>query len=84
MVLQNNAALKQSPIYNMKNNTERSNETDSADIRCFCKKHAAEYINSGGNILKRLSYGRATLDKCDKCEHLGFDFILIKKKDNYR
>ncbi len=84
MVLQNSAALKQSPIYNMKNNTERSIGTNSADIRCFCKKHAAEYINSGSYILKRLNYGRATLDKCDKCDRLGFDFILIKKKDNCR
>ena len=47
MVLQNIATLNQSPIYNMKSNTERSNENDSEDIRCFCKKHAAEYINSG-------------------------------------
>lgn len=84
MLLQNIATLNQSPIYNMKNNTKRSNGTDSADIRCFCKKHAAEYINSGSYILKRLSYGRAILDKCDKCDRLGFDFILIKKKDNCR
>ena len=68
----------------MKNNTERSLENDSADIRCFCKKHAAEYINTGSYILKRLIYGRATLDKCDKCDRLGFDFILIEKKDDYR
>lgn len=81
MLLQNIATLNQSPIYNMKNNTERSNGTDSADIRCFCKKHAAEYINSGSYILKRLNYGRAILDKCDR---LGFDFILIEKKDDYR
>lgn len=81
MVLQNSAALKQSPIYNMKNNTERSIGTN---IRCFCKKHAAEYINSGSCILKRLYYGRTTLDKCDKCDRLGFDFILIEKKDDYR
>lgn len=68
----------------MKNNTERSLENDSADIRCFCKKHAAEYINSGSYILKWLNYGRAILDKCDKCDRLGFDFILIEKKDNCR
>ena len=66
----------------MKNNIERSTENDSADIRCFCKKHAAEYINSGSYILKRLNYGRAILDKCDKCDRLGFDFILMEKKDN--
>ena len=68
----------------MKNITARSIETDSADIRCFCKKHAAEYINSGSYILKRFNYGRATLDKCDKCDCLGFDFILIEKKDYSR
>ena len=56
----------------------------SEDIRCFCKKHAAEYINSGSYILKRFNYGRATLDKCDKCGRLGFDFILIEKKDYSR
>ena len=81
MVLQNIATLNQSPIYNMKNNTERCIGTN---IRCFCKKHAAEYINSGSYILKRLNYGRAILDKCDKCDRLGFDFILIEKKDDYR
>ena len=84
MVLQNNATLKQSPIYNMIDNTAHKTVNDSADIRCFCKKHAAEYINLGSYILNRLNYGRATLDKCDKCDHLGFDFILIEKKDNCR
>ena len=84
MVLQNIATLNQSPIYNMKSNTERSIETDSADTRCFCKKHAAEYINSGSYILKRLNYERTTLDKCDKCDRLGFNFILIEKKDYSR
>ena len=62
MVLQNIATLNQSPIYNIKSNTERSTENDSADIRCFCKKHAAEYINTGSYILKRLNYGRSILD----------------------
>ena len=81
MVLQNIATLNQSPIYKMKSNTERSNENDSEDIRCFCKKHAAEYINSGSYILKRFNYGRATLDKCDKCGRLGFDFVLIEKNN---
>ncbi len=81
MVLQNIATLNQSPIYNMKSNTERSNENDSEDIRCFCKKHAAEYINSGNYILKRLNCGRAILDKCDKCDCLGFEFILIEKNN---
>lgn len=84
MVLQNIATLNQSPIYNMKSNTERSNENDSEDIRCVCKKHAAEYINSGSYILKRLNYERTTLDKCDKCDRLGFNFILIEKKDYSR
>ena len=84
MVLQNISSLNQSPIFNMKNNAERRPENDSADIRCFCKKHAAEYINSGSYILKRLNYGRAILDKCDKCDRLGFDFILIEKKDYSR
>ena len=81
MVLQNIATLNQSPIYNMKNNTERSIGTDSADIRCFCKKHAAEYINSGRYTFKLLSFGRATLDKCDKCDRLGFDFVLTEKNN---
>ncbi len=84
MVLQNTATLNQSPIYNMIDNTARKTEKDSADIRCFCKKHAAEYINSGSYILKTLNYGRAILDKCDKCDRLGFDFILTKKKDDCR
>ena len=68
----------------MKNNIERSTENDLADIRCFRKKHATEYINTGSYILKRLNYGRAILDKCDKCDRLGFDFILIEKKDYSR
>ena len=84
MVLQNIATLNQSPIYNMIDNTARKTENESADIRCFCQTHAAEYINSGSFILKQLNYGRVTLDKCDKCDRLGFDFILIKKKDNCR
>lgn len=64
----------------MKNNIERSPENDSADIRCFCKKHAAEHINSGSYILKRINRGRRKLDMCDKCDCLGFDYNLVDRK----
>ena len=78
MILQ----IMKSPAKDEKIQTQEKRKPQ--DIRCFCKKHASEYINTGNYILKRLSYGRATLDKCDKCDRLGFDFILIEKKDNCR
>lgn len=64
--------------------TKHRKKRKPQDIRCFCQTHAAEYFNSGSYILKRFNYGRATLDKCDKCGRLGFDFILIEKKDYSR
>ena len=81
MIGQNIAIMNQSPVCIMKSKSTQKQEVDAPDIRCFCKKHAAEYINSGSYILKRLNYGRAILDKCDR---LGFGFILIKKKDDCR
>ena len=65
----------------MKNNKSHRKEHDPPDIRCFCKKHAAEYTNSGSFILKRLDYSQPVMDKCDKCDRLGFDFIIITKKN---
>lgn len=65
----------------MKNNKKHRKEHDPPDIRCFCKKHAAEYTNSGSFILKRLDYSQPVMDKCDKCDRLGFDFIIITKKN---
>lgn len=50
------------------------------DIRCFCQTHAAEYFNSGSYILKRLNRGGCKLDKCDKCDRLGFDYNLVDRK----
>ena len=61
--------------------TKHRKKRKSQDIRCFCQTHAAEYFNSGSYILKRINYRRRKLDKCDKCDRLGFDFILIEKKD---
>lgn len=80
MIRQNIATMNQSPVYMMKSKSTQKQVIEAPDIRCFCKKHAAEYINSGSYILKRLNFGRGTLDKCDKCDRLGFDFILIEKK----
>ena len=84
MIGQNIAIMNQSPVYVMNSKTTKKQDLEALDIRCFCKKHAAEYINSGKYILKRLNFGRVTLDKCDKCDCLGLDFILIEKKDYNR
>ena len=80
MIEQNITTNNQSPVYVMNSKTKKQ-YLEAPDIRCVCKKHAAEYINSGSYILKRLNYGRAILDKCDKCDRLGFDFILIEKNN---
>ncbi len=84
MIRQNISIMNQSPVYIMKSKSTQKQVIEAPDIRCFCKKHAAEYINSGKYILKRLNFGRVTLDKCDKCDRLGFEFILIEKKDYNR
>lgn len=55
---------------------------ESLDVRCFCKKHADEYQNSDHYILKRLNYEQSVRDKCDKCDRLGFDYILIHKSQH--
>ncbi len=73
----------------MKKNTQHRDVHDEPpDIRCFCKKHADEYRKSGDYVLKRPDKDQIVMDKCDKCDKLGFDYILVKrvreKKDTNR
>lgn len=58
---------------------KKNKVNEAPDIRCFCKKHADEYRNSGIYILRRPDYIQTVMDKCDKCDRLGFDYILVDK-----
>lgn len=58
---------------------KKNKVNEAPDIRCFCKKHADEYRNSGIYILRRPDYIQTVMDKCDKCDRLGFDYILEDK-----
>lgn len=52
----------------------------SADIRCFCPKCLQEYIHSNRYIVRRLDPFASAKDKCDKCDSMGFDYILTPRK----
>lgn len=56
---------------------------DSADIRCLCPKCLQDYFNAKSYIVKRLDPFSSMKDQCDKCDSMGYDYILIprKKKD---
>ncbi len=55
-----------------------------ADVRCLCHRCLQDYINTKTYIVKRLDPFSTAKDECDKCNSMGYDYILIprtKKKE---
>ncbi|MDD3489442.1 MAG: type II toxin-antitoxin system PemK/MazF family toxin [Paludibacter sp.] len=52
---------------------------EQEDIRSLCSKCLADYKLNKGIVLKRLNpYGK-TKERCDKCNGVGYDYLIIKK-----
>ena len=63
---------------------KRMNNKPHNDVRCFCKKHCEEYRLTSDFVLRRFNPYQVVKEKCDKCNNLGYDYLLIDKKEVFR
>jgi len=49
------------------------------DIRCLCGKCLEGYKDSPNYIVRRLDPFAKAKDKCDKCQNLGYDYLVIER-----
>lgn len=49
------------------------------EIRCLCGRCLADYKSNPGYIVKRLDPFDRFKQKCDKCQNLGYDYLLWSK-----
>ena len=52
----------------------------SGDIRCLCSKCLRDYTGNSSFVVKRLDPFKSDKSKCDKCDGLGYDYIIYDKK----
>lgn len=53
----------------------------TGDVRCLCHKHLQEYKLMPEYIVKRFEPTQVVKDTCDKCNNLGFDYLIFEKED---
>ena len=56
------------------------NPDRSGDIRCLCSRCLQDYKTNSSFIVKRLDPFQSEKSCCDKCENLGYDYIVFDKK----
>lgn len=54
------------------------------DIRCLCVKCLEDYKNNPNFIVKRLDPFARVKEKCDKCQNLGYDYLVIERSKEGR
>ena len=54
------------------------------DIRCLCVKCLEDYKNNPNFIVKRLDPFARVKEKCDKCQNLGYDYLVIERSKEER
>lgn len=52
----------------------------SGDIRCLCANCLKDYMENGSYVVKRLDPFAKKKDRCEKCENLGYDYLVYDKK----
>lgn len=52
---------------------------EQENIRCLCGKCLADYKLNKDIVLKRLNPYSKIKDHCDKCNGLGYDYLIIEK-----
>ena len=58
----------------------RSNKPkQKSDVRCLCYQCLSDCRSDRNLIIKRLDPLSREKDKCDKCNRLGFDYVIINK-----
>ena len=52
----------------------------TGDIRSLCPNCLRDYMNNGSYIIKRLDPFCSTKGKCDKCDGMGYDYLIYDRK----
>ena len=52
----------------------------TGDIRCLCSKCLYDYKTNPSFIVKRLDPFAKKSDRCDKCDNLGYDYLIYDRK----
>ena len=54
------------------------------ELRCLCQVHKEEYFLTNKYIVRRFNPFQVIKEKCDKCNKLGYDYLIIDKKTALR
>lgn len=54
------------------------------ELRCLCQSHKEEYFSTNDYIVRRFNPFQVIKEKCDKCNRLGYDYLIIDKKSALR
>ncbi len=52
----------------------------TGDIRCLCSKCLQGYLNNPNYVVRRLDPFAPAKDKCDKCNDMGWDYIIFDRR----
>ncbi len=52
----------------------------TGDIRCLCSKCSKDYKTNPNFIIKRLDPFSKKSEKCDKCDNLGYDYLVFDRR----
>lgn len=52
----------------------------TGDIRCLCSKCLSDYKKNPSFVVKRLDPFSKKEEKCDRCDNLGYDYLVFDKR----
>ncbi|NCC02157.1 MAG: type II toxin-antitoxin system PemK/MazF family toxin [Clostridia bacterium] len=55
----------------------------TGDIRCLCLKCLHDYISNPNYVVRRLDPFAPAKDKCDKCNKVGWDYIIFDRRNTF-
>ena len=55
---------------------------DKTTIRCLCPRCLNDYKETGAYIVRRLDPFQKEKDHCDRCNNLGWDYVVMDRKFN--
>lgn len=53
---------------------------DKTTIRYLCPQYLEEYKQTGAYIIRRLDPFQKAKDGCDRCERMGWDYVVANRK----
>jgi mRNA interferase MazF len=55
---------------------------DKTTIRCLCPRCLNDYKETGAYIIRRIDPFQKEKEHCDRCNYLGWDYVVIDRKSN--